>query len=258
MKYTILTILAISATINAQASANPKCAGTASQWCLKCVSNACITGYCANGYIKDSACTAPTTAKTNCSTYSGEATCSMCNPGYVLNGNACESPDTPDASYTGDKAKCAMFRGTGAAFFCTACALGKFVDGNASTAFATAGVVTIGACVDAVPTAVAPTATPDANCEYQTVSNAAGLATAGYTPACALCKAGYVKHTTTTACTSQTSTQSGCGEWDGTDCTACHITHQMAEPKICTAKPTTYSAILSVVSMIVALMFANF
>lgn len=255
MKFTlsaIIAILAITSSINAEAKPNCAATSTKASWCLKCVGTDCADLSCANGWRDTNICKDPTTKISGCVLYSNGTTCSQCTSGQVLDAGACVEPTTKVDG-------CATYRGNKATSFCTSCASGKQVGGNANTAFVDGGI-TIGTCVDSTPTTPAPTATPDANCEWKTVSSAQNVNTNGYTPACEKCKAGWVKHATTTACTEQLSTRKGCGVWDGTDCIMCHWTHQMTEPNVCTDAPTAsaYSAILSVASMIVALLFANF
>lgn len=257
MKFTqiaIFAILTIAATVTAQAQAN--CAGTTSTWCLSCVGTSC--NQCAMGFSDPTTtkCTAPTTAVTGCAAYSNATTCSACNPGLLLISNACSAPST---LITG----CYSYRGTAitdANRFCTSCNADLYPGGATDTSFTTAGGdTTIVSCNSAKPAQNTGTAadliTGCANHYPSQVSAANGTWAWG----CRWCKSTHYK-VSETSCVSGATDNVGCAVGTGANaCTVCHVTHQMTEPNKCTVKPgSTYSAILSVVSMIVALMFANF
>ena len=251
---TIFAILAISATI--KSAAQPNCAGTTATWCVYCLGSSCQS--CAKGFpaTADTKCTAPTTAIANCISYSDATTCSACQAGRVLISNVCELPDTP---LTG----CYMYTGTTKAnAVCTACNTDLYPAASTGTpadSYSTAGVKTISACQATKPTAANTPGLID-GCANHYASNASTGAV--FIWECAMCKATHFWASATSCVNGTTSpnTLGGCAMGTApSTCTMCHTTHQMTEPNVCTLAPgATYSAILSVVSMIVALMFANF
>ena len=261
MKFTLLLIASIAVSVYTADTPNCSTGNTASMFCYSCGASDCLG--CVGGFLTGGKCTT-VTAVTGCWEYSSTTACSMCNSGqYVTSDNKCASNPTSGATFVD---KCAAYKyvgGTTAAVKCVACsgftvATGELLDGVNTVATCSATALT-GDCAISIPlTFAAPAARILADGSSRVLA-----ATAAATQECYACSGTFVLDTVASpkACVAASDTlTAGCIKKNASGCTVCNpSSHQMREATKCTAKPTTgYSAILSVVSMIVALMFANF
>lgn len=255
MKYTLIAILAISSTIYAAPVA--VCGGSTSTWCLACSGTACTT--CAKGFPTASGtdvgkCKVQATPVAGCAVALSDTECSRCEAGKML--SSATSCTTPTAI-----TDCYSYRAEGTALTptCTSCNAGKFPSGTNKTSYTTTGgITTLFGCQASTPGAQALIG----NCANHYAKQVQDVSTniaADYTIACKWCNAGYYLSADNLTCTAQGTDRVGCSQGTSTTCSICFSSHQMQEANVCTAAPgAKYSAILSVVSMIVALMFANF
>ena len=229
-------------------------------YCVACsTGNACTA--CVGGYVKDGKCTAfdTTVVKTdNCGVYNSSG-CLYCLPNFGrASATSCVAYPT-----TKTPTECGIYRWDSAlttpALICTGC-LTKSV----TTAAASAGTATMFQTTACHATETTTSIITNCSVLEATAALTAASSTTSNTK-CIMCATGYSLNSASTgSCVANPTTGNlvGCGQFSdaGTTCEWCNpSTHQMAESQKCSAKPTAaYSAILSVVSMIVALMFANF
>lgn len=251
MKFATIFTIAIIGSIYAQTTNNCS-GGTATLYCVNCVASNCVQ--CYGGFVDAGKCKAPTTAVSNCWSYTDATNCSNCMDGYYFPTTARSGADTCKP-YTGltsptvPTTQCALYtRVTDSTVKCDACKSGLATAGATATGITTCTSAGMPSNCAAVLFLTDPAPAPSGRRVLAAGDNK-----------CVACNAGFILNSTNNVCGADT-TNPGCAVWDGTTCAFCRpTTHQMAETNKCSAKPAgAYSAILSVVSMIVALMFANF
>lgn len=207
-------------------------------------------------------CATATTTVTNCAVYATATTCSMCAAGYYFNGTTCPANPTTVAN-------CGSWFTDGN---CNGCKNGFRPTNTADSGTAAAGAQTgpndIKECRAMSAGAIQ---TKHTNCEV--VNLISTYAAAATIPAvteigCKVCNSGYYlqtpnvnqNHATDSPCFSATGDLANCVTGTASKCNQCRWGFYQAEyqGKCTTVTTGKYSAILSVVSMIVALMFANF
>lgn len=251
MKFTLLIVAAIIGSSLAQ----DKCINTTgSMVCAACTGTVAADKTCTAcymGFPSTGTCTALTA--TNCIMGSAAATCTTCATGYYLN-NAGPAVCTlnPVSGAAGYAADCGKYEynATAAGPICANCGVKKSTTAGANGEQTCNGAAATTGC--------------GLNLWNGGMAEAGG-AGAG-TAQCIECATGYQKTAIAGATSHATCINSGTEFQTGclvgataTTCTACNApTYRMYETGKCQATGATYSAILSVVSMIVALMFANF
>jgi hypothetical protein len=243
MKYTLL-LLAISYVATQDVT---NCATSASGTsCVTCDGTNCTK--CYKGFVSSNQCAALNSANTGCIVGGDSATkCAVCDPStHFMFGDVCIANPTNGGTVTGWMDKCIYYTGTSAtAAKCYACSTKP-----------TANTATVAS--ETVDVSCSATAIDVSNCKAQ---GQISTATPENTFPCRLCNPGYTLIAADNTC-ANTSVVAGCAK--GTSgasptCEWCELgTYAMKKANVCTKIATGYSAILSVVSMIVALMFANF
>ena len=164
------------------------------EYCLSCVETRCTN--CFNTYPDEAGiCQDPTTAVAYCSAYSNATTCSGCEPGYRLNGNACTAVGLDNCHAS------VMVDGQERCVFCES----GYIN-NTTTHVCEEGDCTISNCRNCLRTVVGETTTTS----------------------CVWCEDDYILSATATSCVAETDATDEC--WMlGTDgnCASCIPGHYM-------------------------------